>query len=182
MSAATELFAPGYVGDDERYDDHYGDHCGDRGPGVPPVRHLTAVPAGVPVRVPGSRVREDDRPAVRAPRTGSASVSVLLPPEHERPPVRLTRRGVVVLALAVAALGALLVWLAALSAPSADGAAPGGAAAVPTVVTVGAGDTLWSIAGRVAPNDDPRATVEHLRDLNHLDSVALEPGQQLRVR
>lgn len=93
-------------------------------------------------------------------------------------PLRLTRRGVLVLGIAVAVLAGVLVWLAALSAPTAAPAR----AAVPATVTVQAGDTLWSIAGQVAPGRDPRAEVEHLRRLNHLAGVRLTPGQVLRTR
>ncbi|HEX3335718.1 MAG TPA: LysM peptidoglycan-binding domain-containing protein [Jatrophihabitans sp.] len=107
-----------------------------------------------------------------------ATVTVLLPPGAPAcaPPLRLTRRGVVVLALAVSVLGGALVWLASLSAP-----APGPAPAGPRAVTVEAGDTLWSIAARFAPQRDPRAEVAALQHRNHLTSVDLTPGQVLRV-
>jgi hypothetical protein len=107
-----------------------------------------------------------------------ASVTVLLPPgrPEEVAPVRLTRRGVVVLTLAVLAVGAGLVLLAKLSAPE-----PGVAPPAPHVVTVQPGDTLWSIANRVAPGRDPRAEVAALERRNHLSSVDLLPGQRLRV-
>ncbi|MDQ2795858.1 MAG: LysM peptidoglycan-binding domain-containing protein [Actinomycetota bacterium] len=132
------------------------------------ARALAAVPTGRLVEQP------DDL------RVGKlASVTVLMPPaDSSALPLRLTRRGVVVVSLAVSVLGAVLVWLAAWSAP-ADVAAP---AHGPAVVTVAPGDTLWSIAGRVAPGHDPRAEVTHLQQLNGLDSVGLVPGQQVRVR
>jgi nucleoid-associated protein YgaU len=107
-----------------------------------------------------------------------ASVSVLARPGEVRPaaPLRLTRRGVAVLAMAVVALGIALVWLAAGSAPN---AAP--APAAPRAVTVQSGDTLWSIASRVAPQRDPRAEVAALQRANHLRDTQLAPGQILRV-
>jgi len=107
-----------------------------------------------------------------------ASVVVLHPPRDfgDAPPWRLTRRGVAVLTGAVVALGALIVGLAALSAPH-----PPPAPAAPQAVTVQAGDTLWSIATRVAPDRDPRAEVAALQHRNHLTSVELTPGQVLRV-
>jgi nucleoid-associated protein YgaU len=107
-----------------------------------------------------------------------ASVSVLHAPSERpaNPPVRLTRRGVVALALAVAALGLGLVWLAKASSPHSAGAP-----AAPGAVTVRSGDTLWSIATRVAPQRDPRAEVAALQSRNHLRSVDLVPGQVLRV-
>ncbi|HEX8080673.1 MAG TPA: LysM peptidoglycan-binding domain-containing protein [Jatrophihabitans sp.] len=93
-------------------------------------------------------------------------------------PLRLTRRGVVAIALGVAVVGGLLLLVAHLSAsPSAAApAAPAGA-----VVTVQPGDTLWSIAGQVAPGRDPRAVVERIRESNNLTSVSLIPGQALKV-
>jgi LysM repeat protein len=71
-----------------------------------------------------------------------------------------------------------VVGLAALSAPAP--AAP--AAPAPAVVTVHPGDTLWSIAGRVAPGADPRAEVADLQRRNGLSGAALRPGQLLRTR
>jgi LysM repeat protein len=83
---------------------------------------------------------------------------------------------VAVLAMAVALLGIGLVWLAAGSVPN---AAP--APATPQAVTVQSGDTLWSIASRVAPQRDPRAEVVALQRANHLLDTQLAPGQTLRV-
>jgi Tfp pilus assembly protein FimV len=108
-----------------------------------------------------------------------ASVSVLRAPSEPAlaPPVRLTRRGVVVLTVAVALLGVGLVWLGRLSAPQ-----PASGAPAPRTVTVQPGDTLWAIAARVAPQQDPRAEVAALQARNHLSGVGLAPGQVLRVR
>ncbi|MGQ0778350.1 MAG: LysM peptidoglycan-binding domain-containing protein [Pseudonocardiales bacterium] len=50
-----------------------------------------------------------------------------------------------------------------------------------TVVRVGAGETLWDVAQRVAPGSDPRAVVERIRQLNGTPGSAIQPGQQLRV-
>jgi nucleoid-associated protein YgaU len=107
-----------------------------------------------------------------------ASVTVLHAPAVPSAPsiIRLTHRGVVVLALAVLALGVGLVWLAKLSAPQASAAPP-----APHTVVVQPGDTLWAIAGRVAPQADPRAEVAALQRRNHLLAVDLVPGQVLRV-
>jgi LysM repeat protein len=49
-------------------------------------------------------------------------------------------------------------------------------------VTVRPGDTLWSIASRIAPQRDPRLTVAALEQLNHLDTPAVQAGQVLRTR
>jgi len=135
---------------------------------------LTVAPAGAPhrpaeVAAPWSPARPAAAPL--------APVTWLRPPAPEPAPLRLTRRGTLVLALAVAMVGVGLVWLARLSAPAASTTAPG-----PRVVTVQPGDTLWSIASRVAPQVDPRAEVDRLVRLNHLGGAAIAPGEQLRVR
>lgn len=96
-------------------------------------------------------------------------------PIRSRAPLRLTRRGYVVLGLLVAAVTTGLLWLAHASAPA---GAPGGGAAA---VTVRSGDTLWSIASRIAPQRDPRITVAALERLNHLDGPSVQPGQVLRT-
>jgi hypothetical protein len=94
--------------------------------------------------------------------------------------LRLTRRGALALALAVAVLGGLMLLVAHLSlgSPSSAGVPK---MAPSTVVTVQPGDTLWSIAGQVAPGRDPRRVIEQLRRSNHLSGVALSPGQTLKV-
>jgi hypothetical protein len=93
-------------------------------------------------------------------------------------PLRLTRRGVLTLAIATVALAAGLVWAAWRSAPS----PAAGRAQQPATVTVQDGDTLWSIATHVAPDRDPRAEVVDLQRRNHLGGAQLTPGQVLRTR
>jgi Tfp pilus assembly protein FimV len=81
-----------------------------------------------------------------------------------------------------------LVLIAWSSAPASAGASPsrGGAVADqpgrPAVVVVQSGDSLWSIAQRLAPGSDPRSVVARLERLNKLaDGAQLVPGQQLRT-
>lgn len=119
------------------------------------------------------------RPAGRPGPARLATVTALhRPPEQAvAPQLRLTRRGVHVVAAAVAVLAVALVALARVSAPS-----PGASAHhVPDTITVRSGDTLWSIAGRVAPDRDPGAEIAELQRLNDLSGVALEPGEVLRT-
>lgn len=43
------------------------------------------------------------------------------------------------------------------------------------------GDTLWSIAGRVAPSRDPRPVVDEIADVNGVEPGAIVPGQALLI-
>ncbi|HET9254580.1 MAG TPA: LysM peptidoglycan-binding domain-containing protein [Pseudonocardiaceae bacterium] len=50
-----------------------------------------------------------------------------------------------------------------------------------TVVQVGAGETVWDVARRVAPQSGQRAVVDQIRELNGLVGSAVVAGQWLRV-
>jgi hypothetical protein len=93
-------------------------------------------------------------------------------------PVRLTRRGRVVVVLAV--LAALLVGGFTL------GHAPSQASGhvhrvAPRTITVQPGETLWTVAERIAPRVDPRLVVAQIQQLNHLHGPQLLAGMQLVV-
>jgi Tfp pilus assembly protein FimV len=88
--------------------------------------------------------------------------------------LRLTRRGRVVIVVFTMAL--LLVGLTFFRVAS--GHADTGAT---QVAVVQPGDTLWSIAARVAPQHDPRVTVAKIQVLNHLSSADLQPGERLEL-
>lgn len=93
--------------------------------------------------------------------------------------MRLTRRGrVLVLAVLVAVLFAAFSLGRSASQASPPPAVPVPAPA-PAVVTVEAGESLWSLARRAAPDNDPREVVAHIRELNNLSTAHLVPGQQL---
>ena len=93
-------------------------------------------------------------------------------------PIRLTRRGRIVAVLTF--LGALLFGGVTLGhAPS---EASGRSQPIqPRTVTVQAGDTLWTVAERIAPHVDPRLVVAQIQQLNHLRSPQLLSGTQLIV-
>jgi LysM repeat protein len=112
-----------------------------------------------------------------------ASVTALHRPPAAalEPQLRLTRRGVHAVAAAVAVLAIGLVLLARASAPAGPASAGSAARPVPDTVTVQAGDTLWSLASRLAPQRDPQAEIADLQRLNRLTGVALVPGQVLRT-
>ncbi|MGA9159320.1 MAG: LysM peptidoglycan-binding domain-containing protein [Actinomycetota bacterium] len=50
-----------------------------------------------------------------------------------------------------------------------------------TSYVVREGDTLWSIARRVSPGDDPRPLVDTLATVNRIDAGELVPGQTLVI-
>jgi hypothetical protein len=92
-----------------------------------------------------------------------------------RPPLRLTRRGRVVVLLLFIAMAFLASVVLFTTASRAD-QPPAGPA--PTVV-VQPHDTLWSIATRVSGRRDPYAVVDEIRRLNDLDHYVVHPGQTL---
>lgn len=154
--------------------------------------HLRPEPA---VDVPDVR----DVPAPRlAPRpsTGPAARPVSRPVSHDglrpsaqrRPvarraaPLRLTHRGQTLLraAAALALVGVLTTLVLAARGPGSAAEAPA-AAPVVEAVTVLPGDTLWAIAQRIAPGEDPRDVVHRIRELNGLATSSLQAGQELFV-
>ena len=91
-------------------------------------------------------------------------------------PVRLTRRGRLVVLLLL--LAVLVVGLSV--GVSSQAAGPSRPHVVPTV-TVQPGETLWQVAVRVAPGADPRLVVDQLQRINHLSGATVQAGQQLVV-
>lgn len=102
------------------------------------------------------------------------------------PAVHLTRRGRFLLlglpalaVLAVALLGALLLATSLLNqAQASSGGVPGVEA---QVITVGAGDTLWSVAASVESEEHTQVLIGQIAELNGLDDSELTPGQELYV-
>jgi LysM domain-containing protein len=111
-------------------------------------------------------------------------------PEPARPvrsvpapgPIRLTRRGRVVVAMLSILAAAAVAWLVASSQAQASGHAShqGGSGGM-TRVVVQPGATLWSIAVRVDPGADPRAVIQQIMGANTLSSASIQAGQVLWV-
>jgi nucleoid-associated protein YgaU len=103
-----------------------------------------------------------------------------------RAPIRLTRRGRIVvgtlIGIGVAALAAL-IWLAVAGQAQASGNARAGrpTAGAVTRVVVKPGQTLWGIAAKVDPGADPRVVIPQIVELNSLSSTAVGVGQVLWV-
>jgi len=91
--------------------------------------------------------------------------------------VRLTRRGrlVVLLTLVTLLLAAFSLGRVGTQASPRSGRPP----ALLAQTTVHQGESLWAVARRVAPGQDPRAVVMRLQDLNHLDGANVYAGQLL---
>ena len=83
--------------------------------------------------------------------------------------------------IALAGMAALItLWLGSLAQFSGDrAAAPAQAPDQLAVVQVQAGETLQDLALRVAPGASAVQIAERIRDLNNLDSVAVDAGQTL---
>jgi LysM repeat protein len=107
------------------------------------------------------------KPAVTKPVTKRSSAKL-----------RMTRRGRAVLLAVVCAplvAGALFVGIGSGGATASNSSTP------LTVVTVSSGETLWQLAGKIAPNSDPRDVISDVMNVNQLTSSDLYPGEQLKV-
>jgi nucleoid-associated protein YgaU len=157
-----------------------------RTPGLP-ARELSVRTLGStrrdPVR-PGARsVRLEGLDAVRPGRGGPAGdVRVQVcggRVEDSSPPLRLTARGRRAVAGLSVAIGLSLaaVTVVGVELDRGSGLELAGA----DTVVVRSGDTLWSIARDVAPEEDPRGVVDAIVELNGLQDVDLLPGARLQL-
>jgi hypothetical protein len=127
---------------------------------------------GVPPQ-PAPRARRALRPAGAPAATPSAAHGV---------PLRLTRRGRLVVA-AVAALLVTVISLLAAGAAQATNHGPSPRAARQNLVqvVVRPGQSLWSVAENADPDQDTRAVIQQIVDLNSLSGDIVAAGQQLWV-
>jgi LysM repeat protein len=94
--------------------------------------------------------------------------------------VRLTRRGRLARTLLVLSLAVVLASVFGISA----GAGTSDSVGAPTSfieITVAPGDTLWSLATRMADGGDVRAMVDEIASVNALASADLQAGQKVRI-
>lgn len=151
--------------------------------GIAPAASSVAPAAGSHRAAAAPTLQSRPCPAGTIPARGTAG-----PARRERArshPLRLTRRGRVLVLLVLIALlcAAFMVGRTASRAaePAGPLAAVQGMASSPitTRTVVDPGETLWSIARRIAPARDPREVVAQLRRLNDLATGGLQAGQQL---
>ncbi|WP_223690892.1 LysM peptidoglycan-binding domain-containing protein [Leifsonia poae] len=112
--------------------------------------------------------------------TVTMSPSGFTVPEGATTRLHLTRRGRVVftsLAAVPLVIGALVFAL------NGGGAAASGEQAHVQFhyVTVSSGQSLWSIAEKVAPSADPRDVIADIVSLNQLDTAVVSPGQRIAI-
>ena len=128
---------------------------------------------GAPVRTRSYRPAAA-RPAVAPLRYRGTGIAMSHAP-HAR------RQVSTAVTIALAGMAALItLWLGSLAQFSGDrAAAPAQAPDQLAVVQVQAGETLQDLALRVAPGASAVQIAERIRDLNNLDSVAVDAGQTL---
>jgi hypothetical protein len=95
-------------------------------------------------------------------------------------PLRLTRRGRVVVAVTAVLLLAVLSLIVAMSA-EATNQAPARTAQGLTQVIVRPGQSLWSVAENADPGADTRVVIQQIAELNGLTGSAVFAGQRLWV-
>ena len=97
-------------------------------------------------------------------------------------PLRLTRRGRVVVAAAAVLLLAALSLVVAASAQATNHPLPSrGVQQALTQVTVRPGQSLWSVAENADPGADTRAVIRQIVELNGLTGDVVFAGQRLWV-
>jgi LysM repeat protein len=122
----------------------------------------------------GSDEKEHDMSSIAF---GTAAVL----PERPATRLRVTTRGRrVLLVLASVPLAAGIAF-GVLSGGSALASNEATSTATFETITVVPGDSLWSIASKVAPNEDPRVVIDEISDLNMLAGSTLQVGDELAI-
>lgn len=143
---------------------------------VSPARQVTSARPVAPTRpAPSTRATMPTRGL-----STRATPTRAMPPQPVGP-VRLTRRGRVVVRIGTVGFALLALVLGVLlinrTAEAGSSSRP-----VPVVYRVVVpGETLWQIAGEVAPSVDRRDTVARIVELNALSTAGVKAGQRIAV-
>lgn len=115
------------------------------------------------------------------PRSREKSQKVAASQQRDQAPLRLTRRGRVVLTGLTALLvtAAMVVLGIGTGTAQATNSAPARGALAG--VTVSLGENLWSVAEGTDPGTDPRAIIAEIIGLNGLAGTTIFPGERLWV-
>ena len=136
------------------------------------ARPVPAPRATSELRVPARPVAARRAPAAPAPAAPAAAAS----------PLRLTRRGrVVVAAAAVLLVVAFSLIVAGAAQAISHSAAPGAARSALARVVVRPGQSLWSVAESADPDADTRLVIQQIIQLNALTGDTVFAGQRLWV-
>lgn len=131
---------------------------------------LNAVPSNT---VPSSTVPLNNVPVSSMLSKGASNLD-------ERPRMRLTRRGRIVLrALILVPVLLVMLW-GGLQGVQAFGSSDHSTEQL-TYITVSQGETLWNIATTVAPGQDPRDVIADIQQLNRLGTAPIRAGEQLAL-
>jgi LysM domain len=129
-------------------------------------------PCGSGIRPRHGGAAHSRRPPLRGLGQGAAADAAL----------RLTRRGRLVAATIAALLVTVVSLLAASAAQATNHALPPSVARQNLVqVIVHPGQSLWSVAESADPDQDTRAVIQQIIDLNALSGDSVFAGQQLWV-
>ena len=144
---------------------------------------LVPQPPGQPARVRREPVRPAAQDQAAAPGRPPAPGRAVAPGRAAaRTPVRLTRRGrLVVTAAAVLIAGAVSMALAGVAQATGHSATAAPARAGVTKVLVRPGQSLWSLAEKYAPDADTRLVIQEILQLNSMSTDQVQPGQVLWV-
>ena len=124
----------------------------------------------------------DVRHAALTPRRDTPAARSGRPRDTPVAPLRLTRRGRVVVALAAALLVTMVsLLLAGVAQATNDGPSPRAARENLVQVIIRPGQSLWSVAESADPDQDTRAVIQQIIDLNSLNGDSVFAGQQLWV-
>jgi LysM domain len=146
-------------------------------PKAPPP--LAAPPVALPVALPvAPRPAAAPRPVAAPPRTARRTPAT----QPTTSPLRLTRRGrVVVAGLAVLLVSALSLLVAGAAQATSHAAPASSAGHSLTQVTVRPGQSLWSVAESADPGADTRLVIQRILQLNALHGDTVFAGERLWV-
>jgi hypothetical protein len=139
-------------------------------------------PGPQPTAPASRRDTPDVRHAAFTPRRDTPAARSGQPRDAPVAPLRLTRRGRVVVALAAALLVTLVsLLLAGVAQATNHGPSARTARQDLVQVVVHPGQSLWSVAESADPDQDTRAVIQQIIDLNSLNGDTVVAGQQLWV-
>jgi hypothetical protein len=102
-----------------------------------------------------------------------------------RAPLRLTRRGRIVVTAVAIFVATVVITVIGMAAPGGAQAAnhgrPGAGYGGMHQIVVRPGQTLWSIAARAEPSADPRLVISQIMTANSMTSDVVEAGELLWV-